>query len=228
MIAIIADIHGNYPALTAVLNAVDRIGCKRIISLGDVAGYYCMINECIGALRERDIINIKGNHDHYLISGTFCPRSNSANRCLEYQNEIITAENKRWLEGAIERLDEQDVSFVHGGWIDPLDEYITQIDSAYFQNLSQKYYFSGHTHIQAQIAIGNKIYCNPGSVGQPRDGDHRAAFALLSEMGVQTMRVDYDIDNIAFKMKQAGFNSYYYANLYNGTKIGGGISRITF
>ena len=66
MIGVISDIHGNYPALQAVLKELDIEGCSQVISLGDVCGYYCMINECIDELRNRDIINIMGNHDKYI------------------------------------------------------------------------------------------------------------------------------------------------------------------
>src|SRR5437762_600828 len=75
MLAILADIHGNFPAMQAVLNRIDQLGCKRIISLGDVAGYYAQPNECIDALRARKILNLMGNHDHYLVTGSECPRS---------------------------------------------------------------------------------------------------------------------------------------------------------
>jgi len=228
MVAVIADIHGNYPALQAVLKEIDKIGCDRIISLGDVAGYYCMINECIDALRERNIVNVLGNHDYYLLTGIACPRSNSANICLKYQEGILSKTNRFWLQQSLELLNEQDMSFVHGGWVDFLDEYITQINDLYFRDFSQTLFFSGHTHVQGKICIGEKIYCNPGSVGQPRDGDPRAAFALISSLAVQLLRVEYDIDQVAFQMEQAGFNSYFYENLYKGSQIGGAISKANY
>ena len=66
MMAIISDIHGNFPALRAVMDEIERSGCEKIISLGDVAGYYCQINECIHLLRQKDVPNVMGNHDYYL------------------------------------------------------------------------------------------------------------------------------------------------------------------
>ena len=73
MIAIISDVHGNYPALQAVLKDIDSRNCKTIISLGDVTGYYCMINECIEEFRCRKIVNLMGNHDSYLLGKEQCP-----------------------------------------------------------------------------------------------------------------------------------------------------------
>src|SRR6266571_2538427 len=110
MIALIADIHGNLPALQAVLADIDEIGCEQIISLGDVAGYYCMLNECIDVLRERKIMNLLGNHDQYLVTGSGCPRSRSANRCLEFQAKRLSSTNRQWLERSQESLTLGDIS----------------------------------------------------------------------------------------------------------------------
>ena len=221
MIAIISDVHGNYPALKAVLNQIDSIGCSRIFSLGDVAGYYCMLNECIEVLRERDIVNIMGNHDNYIVSHASCPRSNSANRCLEFQQHILSDTNRSWLEGSFPRLDFDDISMVHGGWNDPLDEYLTHIDKGYFSHREGTFFLSGHTHVQIRMDMLGKLYCNPGSVGQPRDGIPTAAFAVLEGQDITLYRVKYDIDLIAFEMNKAGFEPYYYENLYTGCRIGG-------
>ncbi|MFW9882206.1 MAG: metallophosphoesterase family protein, partial [Candidatus Thorarchaeota archaeon] len=72
MIAIIADIHGNYPALKAVIEDIEKYNIDTIYSLGDVAGYYCMINECINLLRVKNVINIFGNHDLYIVNNKDC------------------------------------------------------------------------------------------------------------------------------------------------------------
>lgn len=227
MIAILSDIHGNYPALKAVLDDVDKIGCERIISLGDVAGYYCMVNECISALRARNVLSLMGNHDDYLVSGTTCPRSRSATRCIEFQRQVISPDNRNWLASSISTLEFDDVSMVHAGWKDPLDEYLHTISETYFEGLTARNYFSGHTHVQVLATLGNKIYCNPGSVGQPRDGDPRAGYALFDCGEVILRRVDYDIDVIADEMKLVGFEPYFYENLYMGSRIGGDITEIT-
>lgn len=226
MIAILSDIHGNYPALKAVLDDVDKVGCERVISLGDVAGYYCMVNECIGALRVRDVINLMGNHDDYLVSRTACPRSKSATRCIEFQQQVISPENREWLASSISTLEFDNVSMVHAGWNDPLDEYLHAISESYFSGRAAKIFFSGHTHVQVLAKFENKNYCNPGSVGQPRDGDPRAGYALLDRGEIVLRRVEYDIDVIATEMKVAGFETYFYENLYRGSRIGGGITKI--
>ena len=132
MIAIISDVHGNLPALTSVLAEIDRMGVGRIACLGDVAGYYCSVNECVEALRARDIVNLMGNHDYYLTSGTGSPRSTSANRCLDYQRRTITEDNLRWLAASPPRAIADGVSIVHAGWNDPIDEYLYDVPPEYF------------------------------------------------------------------------------------------------
>ena len=87
-IAVISDIHGNYPALKSVLAKIDDIGIRDVICLGDVVGYYCQINECIDELRSRNIRVLLGNHDYYLVSGTSCG-SKTVMLCIEYQKTII-------------------------------------------------------------------------------------------------------------------------------------------
>jgi putative phosphoesterase len=223
MIAIISDIHGNYPALMSVLEEIDAVGCRTIISLGDVAGYYCKINECVDVLRSRNVIHLMGNHDEHLVSGSRFLRSNSANRCLEYQSRVLTDENRRWLADSSVSLNFDGLSLVHGGWNDPLDEYLYDVNEEYFAGRQGNFFLSGHTHIQVKKSFSGKSYCNPGSVGQPRDGDPRAAFAVFDRGSFMLKRVEYDISSIAAEMNKAGFEPYFYQNLYSGSRIGGGV-----
>jgi putative phosphoesterase len=226
MIGVISDIHGNYPALVSVFAELDRLGCDQVYSLGDVAGYHCMINECIDLLRERSIVHVMGNHDYYLVGNLPCPRSESATACLQYQRKTVSENNLDWLRQSRTSFCVDQVSMVHGGWIDPLDEYLYEIDECYFESLPGTVFLSGHTHVQTLSRFSEKVYCNPGSVGQPRDGNRRAAFALVRGGCISLMRIDYDIDAIASEMRKNGFDQRFYGNLYHGTKIGGGISTV--
>lgn len=219
-IALISDIHGNYPALLAVFDRIRQQNCDLVVSLGDVAGYYCMINECVDLCRGNRVVNVLGNHDYYLVSGTGCPRSTTANVCIEFQREIITPENLEWLRESIAEYRNLHYWFVHGGWSDPLDEYVDSFDFSRFLDCEARMFASGHTHIQKVQRCGRLTYVNPGSVGQPRDGDPRAAFAVIDSAGeISLCRVEYDIDSIASAMKKNGFESRLYEGLYNGTGI---------
>ncbi|MBI6941198.1 metallophosphoesterase family protein [Pseudomonas putida] len=225
MIGIISDVHGNYSALSSVLARLDALGVSRIICLGDTAGYYCQVNECCDALRERAVFSVMGNHDWYLARQQRCPRSNSANACLDYQAGVISEQNLAWLDGLALQAFEQGISLVHGGWNDPLDEYLRP-SQAYFDALPGGCFASGHTHVQYLWQGQGKVYCNPGSVGQPRDGDPRAAFATWDGEAFELHRVEYDIAQVQQAMARAGFTSYFYENLDKGTQIGGRISAI--
>lgn len=222
MIALISDIHGNYPALQRVLEEIDRRGCRRILSLGDISGYYCMINECIEELRSRDVINLLGNHDYYMVHNTLCPRSYTVNSCISYQRSIITPDNWEYLRRSVEQFDDGYLSARHGGWSDPIDEYIKAFDFSISFGKAERIFASGHTHIQHMEKKGVWTYVNPGSVGQPRDGDNRAAFAIIEDDGhVTCYRVEYDIRKIVNQMKKEGFSERTYECLYRGTGIGG-------
>lgn len=215
MIALISDIHGNFVALKEVLKGIDCLGIKQVVCLGDIAGYYPQINECCDELRNRNVKCILGNHDWYMISNTLCPRSNSANDCLRFQREIITPENLNWISSfpVIRKI--QNLTIVHGGWNNPIDEYLLPTKE-YFDAILGSYFASGHTHKQTIMNYGDKVYCNPGSVGQPRDGNNKAAFATFNGEKFELLRVGYDIDEACEVMKQAGFSEYYYNRLYTG------------
>ncbi len=215
--AFISDIHGNYEALKAVLRHIDDLGADLIVCAGDIAGYYSQINACCDELRRRNIPAVMGNHDWYLGQDGHCLRSRSVNDCLVYQRSVITPENKAWLEQLPLQWRLDDIRVVHGGWSDPIDEYLKPT-AEYFAPLAGRYFVSGHTHLPTVCDYGDKFYCNPGSVGQPRDGDPRAAFAILEDGHFSLHRVGYDIQKVFELMNTAGFNDYYYGGLLTGAR----------
>lgn len=219
MMAIISDIHGNYSALKAVLSRIDEKKIDKIICLGDVGGYYTEVNACINELRTRNIPTIMGNHDWYLANNEVCTRSNSVNDCLDYQRGVITERNLEWLKMLPVKGHFYGIQVVHGGWNDPLNEYIKPSEE-YFKSLNGSFFSSGHTHIPTIWVGSGKTYCNPGSVGQPRDENPDASFALWDDGSFEILRVKYDIEEVQEKMKEAGFNDYYYKNLKKGRRIG--------
>lgn len=215
--AFISDIHGNFAALTAVLAEIDAMGIEQIFCAGDVAGYYSEVNECCDSLRARGIPTVLGNHDWYLGGDGHCQRSKSANDCLDYQRKVVTDENRAWLRSLPVAIEDELFRIVHGGWEDPIDEYL-EPSAEYFDQLEGANFVSGHTHVQLSGKFGQRSYCNPGSVGQPRDGDPRAAFAEFLDGEFKLHRVAYDIDSVARKMEAAGFEEYYFGGLYSGAE----------
>ena len=222
-LAVISDVHGNYPALRAVLDDIDKNNVEEIICLGDVVGYYCQLNECIDLIRERGIICLLGNHDYYMISGTCC-ESKTVKMCIDYQRTIIRDDNLKWLKSLKPDYDTKELSFRHGGWSDAIEQRIKVFDFNLVKNFPQNLFFSGHTHVQGvqQDEFVGKVYCNPGSVGQPRDDDPRAAYAIVNEdKTIILRRVEYDIDEIVKQMKQANQGDWIWKGLYTGEKVGG-------
>jgi putative phosphoesterase len=215
--AFISDIHGNYEALKSVLAEIDRLGVARTYCGGDVVGYYSQINECCEELRQRHIPCVMGNHDWYMAGGGFCPRSRSVNDCLAYQRTIIESRHLEWLRTFPVQMMIDEIRMVHGGWADPIDEYLKPSED-YFERVEGRVFVSGHTHIQTVRRFGDKLYCNPGSVGQPRDGDPRAAFAVYEAGEFTLHRVEYDIQKVFDLMDAAGFNDYYYGGLKTGAR----------
>jgi len=216
-IGVISDIHGNYEALKPVLAELDKMNISEIYCLGDVVGYYSQVNECCDELRSRNIPCLMGNHDWYMAGGGFCPRSKSVNDCLVYQRKVIDIKNIEWLRSFPVQRFIGSIHMVHGGWADPIDEYLLEPNADYFSKINGEIFFSGHTHIQSLNDFGGKIYCNPGSVGQPRDNDPRAAFAIY-DGNISLHRVEYDMQKVFDLMDQAGFSDYYYGSLLTGAR----------
>lgn len=216
-IGIISDIHGNYEALKEVLGVLGRMNISDIYCLGDIVGYYSQVNECCDELKKRNIPCLLGNHDWYIAGGGFCPRSRSVNDCLVYQRKVITPENIEWLRTFPVQRQVGEIHMVHGGWSDPVDEYLEPSED-YFSKIEGNVFASGHNHIQSlqKYSIG-KVYCNPGSVGMPRDNDSRAAFAVYD--GEFTLhRIEYDFYRVFELMDKAGFSDYYYGCLLTGAR----------
>lgn len=217
MIAIISDIHGNFIALEEVLKRIDAQGISEIYCLGDTVGYYSQVNECCDELRRRNIHCVMGNHDWYLASGTDCERSQSVRKCMHYHRRIISDKNREWILSLPITMNVLGISMLHGGWKNPIDEYV-EPSKEYFEKIKGNIFVSGHTHVQRVEQYADKIYCNPGSVGQPRDGDQRAAYAVFDGKQFVLYRVPYDIDQVGRLMEKAGFDSYYYGCLQDGAK----------
>ena len=215
-IAFISDIHSNFEALVAVLERIDSLGISDVYCAGDIAGYHSQVNECCDMLRERKIPTVMGNHDWYLAGDTFSDRSESVNRVIRFQASIITEKNRDWLRSLPLQLCELGFRMVHGSWSNPIDDY-SEITEKMLSSLEGRVFVSGHTHKPVIRYFAEKVYCNPGSVGQPRDGDPRASFAVFENDAFVVERVPYDIDKVAHLMRLSGFDEWHYGGLFSGS-----------
>lgn len=203
--AAIADIHGNKPALDAVLEDLPPI--DRIVCAGDVVGYNPWPADCISIVRNREIPTVQGNHDRAVAEGTSFRFNPMAQSGVEFAKNQLSAEDCAWLADLPERRTTADgrVAIVHGHPDDP-NRYTYPESFGPALLGDEELLVLGHTHVQHAERYPKGIVLNPGSVGQPRDGDRRAAYAVvdLDERRVDLRRVEYDIDAVIRKIEAAG------------------------
>ena len=229
LIAIIADLHANLEATTAVFKEIDKRKPDRVFCLGDLTGYNAQPNEVIDILRDRDIPTIMGNHDA-AVCGLEDPwffRA-AAKKAIEWQVGQVREENRKWLMRAPEQMVFSKTCLgVHGSpssrddyiidWLDAMRqiEFLNgrDINVCFFGHSHRPSFFSEKGAAQAigpgtvhELRPTNRYFINPGAVGQPRDRDPRAAFGLfdLENKTFEFCRVEYDIDSCARKILQAG------------------------
>jgi diadenosine tetraphosphatase ApaH/serine/threonine PP2A family protein phosphatase len=235
---IISDIHGNWEALEAVLaDANGRF--EKILCLGDLVGYGADPNAVTAWAREHTDVIVRGNHDKACTGDEpLDDYSPSAKASADWTRNELTAENRDFLRSLpCGPIAHEDATLVHGSPSDE-DEYLISIMDAAVQRgaVTSPVTLFGHTHLQGgfllapggtkHIAPREKILIepdyhfliNPGSVGQPRDGNWRAAYAVYSplEHAVEFHRVAYDVDRAAAKIRAAELPEFLAARLYEG------------
>ncbi len=203
LIGIIADVHSNAVALKAVLSAMNNIGVKRILHAGDIIGYNPYPNQTVELFRDYGIESILGNHDRAMISGEYSTFNPYAAEALEWTMHEISHENSSYISGLKDtqyfRFQEIKIAMVHGS---PrhVDEYVFPEDAVpeFLSLANADVLVMGHTHIQFMKKYPEGIIMNPGSVGQPRDGNPDAGFAVMDTCSgeLELHRIPYDIEKV--------------------------------
>lgn len=217
-IGIFSDIHGNLHALDAVLQYYDAAGITDLICCGDIVGYGAFPNECVERMRERNILCVAGNHDFAALNKVDITYFNPvAKRALYWTREQLTKSNLEYLEALPLTLISEDALFVHASPRHPEQwNYIITMSDARqnFRHFGQRMCFLGHSHtpfivqfrsddetlscVDRQIIKlqdSHRYLFNVGSLGQPRDCDKDACFAILDRDAgsVEIRRVSYDV-----------------------------------
>jgi diadenosine tetraphosphatase ApaH/serine/threonine PP2A family protein phosphatase len=235
---ILSDLHANREALQAVLEDA-RGRYDRVLCLGDLAGYGAEPNQVIEWARGHVAAIIRGNHDKICVSDepldAYHP---SARASTEWTRAALTPESRTFLESLPRGpLRYEDFDLVHGSPADE-DEYMIAASDATLARefIGAPVTFFGHTHVQGGFLVtrgGSKrivppgivqlepdhyYLVNPGAVGQPRDGDPRAAYALYSpaDRTIEYRRAAYDIASAAKKIRAAGLPEHLAARLFEG------------
>ena len=214
-IGILSDIHGNLRALKAILRAFRSGGVEKIICLGDMVGYYHQSLDVLDLLMKLNVESILGNHEAYLLGYLRCSPENWQVYSLAQIKENISTGHFRWLStlpNSLElNLGGKHMAFFHGSPWDPLEEYIYPDSNKFdnFTNLPWDYIFLGHTHYPMFKQEGSVTIVNPGSCGQPRDGDLRASAAVFDPGNEQIffIRESYNIQSTINEAQLAGVPS---------------------
>ena len=240
-ILVVADVHSNLAALRAVIadadsgGAIDRIWC-----LGDTVGYGPEPNECVEVLRLYPLRATAGNHD-LAAAGLLSTEDFNlyAAEAVGWTSTQLNDEARAWLSSLPNTLIDGDFTLVHGALTDPIWDYlITQRDAERHLNLQKTPYgLVGHSHLPLTfLRLGRALrgtplsdgdiitlngitfVANPGSVGQPRDGDPRAAYAIVDTDAsyISFHRVIYDIEATQKKIVAAGLPEYLAERLEKG------------
>ncbi len=208
MIGVISDIHGNLPALISVLHDMPEV--ELILCAGDVVGYNPYPCEVIQELKLHDVLCIRGNHDRAVINDNYTHFNPYAKAAAKWTREQLTPACIGYLSGLKDhlriRVHGVNIAVHHGA---PFNEdFYVMPDMALEFLLDYEHpgiLILGHTHVPFIKEFSKGVILNPGSVGQPRDRDPRASYALidLENWKFEIRRVEYDIGKVERKILEA-------------------------
>lgn len=224
--AIFSDIHSNLEALEAVLADARQRRCTHFVCLGDIVGYNANPGDCIELIQQLDCPAVKGNHDEQATFPASSERFNElAERAIDWTRDHLNDQHKEWLRNLPLQRQVHDFTIVHatldtpGQW----GYVFNNLDAlASFTYQRTAVCFFGHTHVpmvfvreesvrrdpdeHIRIELGKKYFINAGSVGQPRDGNWRAAYCIydVDNNVVELLRVKYDLATAQKKITKSG------------------------
>jgi diadenosine tetraphosphatase ApaH/serine/threonine PP2A family protein phosphatase len=240
-VAIISDIHGNLHALEAVLSDVSRAGVDELWCLGDIVGYGPRPNECCNLVREHAAVALCGNHDLAVLGAIDVAEfTGDAAAAARWTAGVLDDDSRSWLSSLEPFARRPGAQLFHASARDPVWEYVLSEHIAYLslQATVEPLVLVGHSHVALALMLeggglagpglapegtdaelaGRRWLLNPGSVGQPRDGDARAAWLLVDlQVGRGTFRrVPYPIAETQAEIRERGLPDPLAARLAHG------------
>ena len=228
-VAVFSDVHGNLHALESVLAAIANDAPDAVWCLGDVVGYGPRPNECCSGVAERVDLCLVGNHDLVVLGRLDAAEfSHDAAESARWTASVLSEESRRFLEPLAPRATRDGVELYHASARDPIWEYVLTAEAALVTlALSEApVVLVGHSHVAMALSLadgrleggvapggaelgrgdGDRWLLNPGSVGQPRDGDPRAAYLVLdvAERRAFFRRVEYPIERTQEEIRARG------------------------
>ena len=211
-IGLLSDVHANLPALEAVLEDLPPVDA--VVCAGDVVGYNPWPSECVERIRSVASVTVRGNHDRMVETPRRYAHNEMALAGLEHAAAELSAAQREWLRSRPERTTVADGAYrlVHSHPDpDERDSYVYPKDFAGLRPYLDDHdgLVLGHTHVQHRATVDGRVVVNPGSVGQPRDGDPDAAYAVLdtARNAVELRRTAYDVDRVRRKIEAEGLPS---------------------
>ena len=244
IVAVISDIHANLEALNAVLDEIGSENIKNVWILGDILGYGPLPNECIDVVRDMGAVMIIGNHDLGTLREIDIDNFNEdGKKAIKWQRLRLSPDNLDFIKGLPEKANPiDDVLMIHGSPRHPVWEYViaSWIADENFSHFNEKICFFGHTHLptvykkvyengseKIEVKAGDRLeisekdfrwMINPGSVGQPRDGNPDSSFLIFdtNNMSIEFRRVAYQIDKTQEEMRGVGLPPFLRERLTKG------------
>jgi predicted phosphodiesterase len=224
-VLVVSDVHANLPALEAVLAAATPYDA--IWHLGDIVGYGPQPNEVVARLAAEGAVGVRGNHDSAAVGALPTDAFNDdARLAVEWTAAQLEEPARRWLTDLPRLLERDDYTLVHGSPRDPDWEYVFSSATARgnLASFATRYCLVGHTHVPLAFRCGEtgierlapgraplrlderRLVLNPGSVGQPRDGDPRASAMVLDPAAgtAEWLRVEYPVGAVQSMIAAAG------------------------
>jgi diadenosine tetraphosphatase ApaH/serine/threonine PP2A family protein phosphatase len=231
-VLVLSDIHANLPALEAVLEDARQFEYEAVWCLGDIVGYGPEPDQCVNQVRLLGVTAVMGNHDWAALGGMEIEDFNpEARQAVIWTRRHLSTENAAWLRDLPSQpLVNSEFTLTHGSPRDPVWEYIlhSSVARVNFDHFTTRFCLVGHTHVPVlyawqggdtrvraySVPVGKavrlddgwRMILNPGSVGQPRDNDPRAAYAILdtAELIWLQRRVPYAIEVTQARMRAVG------------------------
>jgi diadenosine tetraphosphatase ApaH/serine/threonine PP2A family protein phosphatase len=238
--AILTDVHANFEALTACIDAAKKAGVDRFVCLGDTVGYGADPNAACDLVRETCQFAVLGNHDAAVAGRMdYSFYYAAAREVLDWTAKVLSPDNMAWLKSLPYCVPDGEVLYGHGSPLEPSAfEYIFALEQAEDlvarANELSTLTFIGHSHLQrafmlfpkvrdvwadrVQIQPGQKYLCSIGSCGQPRDYDPRSCFGIWDDEArrVEFHRVQYDNQTTSRKILEAGLSPHFARRLLHG------------
>jgi len=221
--AVLSDIHSNLPALIAVKKEIDEMDPELVVCAGDTVGYGASPNECCSLLARWADHACLGNHDAAALYESSTGMNPYAAKAAAWTAAVLEESSRKYLHSLAEsarfRREGKDFALHHGS-LTSIWEYLFEddISESILDEAGAQILIFGHTHVPYVRRYPGGLVVNPGSVGQPRDGNPKASYAVMDTDGPQAeiRRVEYDIDAAADAILNAGLPDMLAERLFRG------------